>query len=90
MPHTHLSVTARVGPAGRLVIPASVRKRLGIEVGSQVVLTEAPNGDIVLTTPAQSLRRLQELVRERVPGGISLVDELLAERRAEAGSDVQG
>jgi hypothetical protein len=33
---------------------------------------------------AAALRRLRALVREKVPEGVSLVDELIAERRDEA------
>jgi hypothetical protein len=36
---------------------------------------------------AGAIRELQDQVRRRVPEGVSLVDELLAERRAEAARD---
>jgi len=49
-----------------------------------VTLTENADGDLVVTTPEAALQKLQALVRKHVPEGVSLVDELLAERRAEA------
>ena len=84
MSNTHPSVTTRLGAGGRLVIPASFRRRYGLRAWSSVTLTENADGDLVVTTPEAALQKLQALVRKHVPEGVSLVDELLAERRAEA------
>lgn len=81
------SVTTRLGAGGRLVIPANFRRRYGLRPGSSVTLTENADGDLVVTTPEAALHKLQALVRRHVPEGVSLVDELLAERRAEAKRD---
>lgn len=48
------------------------------------VLWEFKNGVAQLTTRAQRLRRAQDLVRKYVKPGDSLVDDLIADRRAEA------
>ena len=69
------------------MIPASFRRRLGLRPGSNVTLTENAEGDLVVTTPEAALHKLRALVRQHVPEGVSLVDELLAERRAEARRD---
>ena len=66
------------------MIPASFRRRHGLRVGSSVTVTENADGDLVVTTPEAALQKLRALVRKHVPEGVSLVDELLAERRAEA------
>jgi AbrB family looped-hinge helix DNA binding protein len=79
--------TTRMGAGGRLVIPSGLRKRLGLRPGSHVTLTENVDGDLVVSTPEAALHKLQSLVRRHVPEGVSLVDELLAERRAEAAHD---
>ncbi len=81
------SVGTQLGAGGRLVIPASFRRRHGLRPGSSVTLTENADGDLVVTTPESALIKLRSLVRRHVPEGSSLVDELLAERRAEAEID---
>lgn len=72
-----------VGPKGRIVIPAEIRRRLGIEEGSELVaLLE---GDGVLLLPRDAVtRRLRSLF-----AGVktSLTDELIADRRAAAADE---
>jgi AbrB family looped-hinge helix DNA binding protein len=71
-----------VGPQGRLVVPAALRRRLGIERGD--VLVARVEGDrLVLESRDAILARLRSRFAA-VPSEISLVDELLTERRAEA------
>lgn len=53
--------------------------------GAVLVVTLEPDGRVVLKTPAGAWARFQELVDSPRPGG-SVVEELLAERRAEARS----
>lgn len=73
----------KMSEGGRVVIPAEIRKTLGINDGD-IVLWELVDGEARLTTKRERMRRAQALVRQYVPEGISLVDELVAERRAEA------
>ena len=73
----------KVAEGGRVVIPAEYRKRLGLRVGDNVIL-QLDDGEIRLYTVREAIRRAQEMVRRYVPEGVSLVDELIAERRAEA------
>ncbi|MGA8429478.1 MAG: AbrB/MazE/SpoVT family DNA-binding domain-containing protein [Candidatus Sulfotelmatobacter sp.] len=73
----------RINENGRLVIPASFRRALGIVSGDTVVL-RLDKGELKITTLRQRLRRAQEIVRKHVPRSISLVDELIAERREAA------
>src|SRR5207248_1933421 len=73
----------KVAEGGRIVIPAEYRKRLGVQVGDNVIL-QLDDGEIRLFTVREAIRRAQEMVRRYVPEGVSLVDELIAERRAEA------
>jgi AbrB family looped-hinge helix DNA binding protein len=74
---------ARVGEGGRLVIPAGFRKALGMKIGDDVILALA-DGEVRVFTRPEAIRRAQERVRRYVPAERSLVDELIAERRAEA------
>ena len=42
------------------------------------------DGDIRSSTPAQGVKRAQDLVRKYVPDDVRLIDELIEERRREA------
>ena len=74
---------ARVNENGRLVIPASFRKVLGINVGDEVVL-RIEDDELRITTLRRRIERAQRMVRKHVKPGTSLVDELIAERREAA------
>jgi bifunctional DNA-binding transcriptional regulator/antitoxin component of YhaV-PrlF toxin-antitoxin module len=65
------------------VIPPEYRKALGLCEGDTLILRLA-DGQIQLFTPAEGVKRAQELVSRAIPAERSLVDELIAERRAEA------
>jgi AbrB family looped-hinge helix DNA binding protein len=78
---TRISWT-RVDPQGRVVIPADLRRELEIEPGSSVAFL-LENGLLSLMTVQQGIERAQRIVRKHTKGK-SLVDELIADRRAEA------
>lgn len=71
-----------MGDRGRLVIPGDVRRRLGLEAGDRLVLSE-DEGEIRLRPLADRIKALQGAWSDIAPGR-SLADELIAERRAEA------
>jgi AbrB family looped-hinge helix DNA binding protein len=73
----------RVSQNGRIVIPASFRKALGIDVGDEVVLRLQDN-ELRITTQQHRVQRAQERSRRYVKRGASLVNELLSERREAA------
>jgi AbrB family looped-hinge helix DNA binding protein len=77
------TVRAKVAEGGRIVIPAEYRKRLGVQVGDDVIL-QLDDGEMHVYTIHEAIRRAQEIVRRYIPEGRSLSDELIAERRAEA------
>lgn len=72
-----------VGENGRIVIPSSFRRALGIETGEELIL-RLEGDELRITTPRLRLARIQKMVREYIPADRSLVDELIAERREEA------
>jgi AbrB family looped-hinge helix DNA binding protein len=74
---------ARVNQNGRVVIPASYRKALGIKAGDEVIL-RMEDGELRITTMKRRLERAQRRVRQYVKPGVSLADELIAERREAA------
>lgn len=80
---SNVMIKTKVAEGGRIVIPARFRKALGIEVGESVTLSVSDDELRVVSSRA-ALRRLQALVKKHVPAGVSLVDELIRERREEA------
>lgn len=70
-----------VGDKGRIVVPAEVRARRNWVTGTPLVMVETPDG-LLLTERASALR----IIRERLAGH-DLVEELIADRRAEAGAE---
>ena len=75
---------AKVSAGGRVVIPAELREKLGIAIGDMVMWID--DGDqLVLSSVRASIKRAQALVaRHNKHPGISMVDELIRERREEA------
>ena len=71
----------RVNENGRLVIPVSFRKALEINPGDEVIL-RLEDDELRITTLKHRIARAQRNVRKYVKPGVSLVDELIAERRA--------
>jgi AbrB family looped-hinge helix DNA binding protein len=73
----------RINENGRVVIPASFRKALGINPGDEIIL-RLEDDELRITTMKRRIERAQRLVRKYVKAGVSLVDELIAERREAA------
>jgi|HubBroStandDraft_1064217.scaffolds.fasta_scaffold805240_1 AbrB family looped-hinge helix DNA binding protein len=78
-----LRVRTRIGAKGRLVIPAAMREALKMAEGEMLDLVVV-DGELRIATMRERLRRAQERVRKYVPAGVSLADELSAERREAA------
>ncbi len=76
------AVTVKVDSSGRVVIPDEVRAALGIPDGGELLLT-VEDGELRASTRLAALRRIQREVKAYVPPGTSVVDEVLAEKRAE-------
>ena len=73
---------------GRLQIPADIRRALNLKDGDTVNL-EVVDGELRMIPYREVIRRVQEQVRKHIhlPPGVSLVDEFIAERRAEAAKE---
>lgn len=76
--------TTVMGDRGRLVVPAELRRRAGLEEGTPLVLIETPRGVVV-----QTRRQLKDLVLADL-AGLDLVDQLIADRRAAAAQEDAG
>ena len=72
-----------VNDQGRVTIPAQVRRAAGIEAGVPLV-AYVEDGRVVIETREQLADRIRRDIAAAWRGDASVVDELLAERRAEA------
>ncbi|AMV22634.1 SpoVT / AbrB like domain protein [Planctomyces sp. SH-PL14] len=73
---------ARLDRSGRIVLPQPVREVLQLASGDEVLVVQTADG-YRIETPEQALKAAQDYFCTLVPPGISVVDELLAERRDE-------
>ncbi len=72
----------QVGAQGRVVLPAALRRALGIGTGDRLMVRQG-GGRIVMEKREATLARLRSRF-SGVPREVSLADELIRERRAEA------
>ncbi len=78
-------IVTKLGPGGRFVLPAEIRRALGLRVGDDVVFELEPDGSVRLWTRGRLIERAQELARPYRPAdGHRVSDDLIAERRLEA------
>ena len=82
------TAAVRMGPQGRIVVPRPLRDALGFAPGDDLV-AYIDQDRLVLERRDVTLARIQEEFLRAVPSDISLVDELLAERRREAEHEAQ-
>ena len=68
---------------GKLIIPAPMRRELGLATGDTVVV-EVTDGELRVRSLPAAIARAQTILRRHVPEGVSLADELIADRRREA------
>jgi antitoxin PrlF len=71
---------------GRLQIPADVRKLLGLKDGDSVTM-EVVDGKLHVRPYREVIAEIQTRMKAFLPAGISLADELIADRRAAAESE---
>lgn len=73
----------RLGDDGRVVIPVAFRKEIGLQPGDPLVM-ESDGDSLLLRTYEQVLHEVQDAFAICRSDTSSIVDELIAERRAEA------
>ena len=78
-----LRTRTRTGEKGRIVIPAAMREALGI-VDGDVLDLQVVDGELRIATLRERIRRVQERAKRYIKPGVSLADELSAERREAA------
>lgn len=77
----------RIGPQGRIVIPAAVREELSLGVGDELS-TRVEDGCLVLERREDVARRLRGRYAAIAPDR-SLSEELISERRKEAEAEAR-
>ncbi len=68
---------------GSIELPAAMLAELGLQHGGKL-LARLENGSLILESIDSAVRRAQEMVRKYIPDGRDIIEELIAERRAEA------
>lgn len=77
---------ARLDRSGRLVLPAGVREALELREGDDVVFVPSTNSpdEVTLIPRKAALRRSRQLLRSYLSDTSGMIDELIADRRADA------
>ena len=75
-------LTIVVKADGSIVLPKQLRQALGFDVGTELI-ARVEGEKLVLQTRAAALDSLRSIF-DHIPPEVSLVDELIAERRREA------
>jgi AbrB family looped-hinge helix DNA binding protein len=79
-----LAQAVKIIEGGKLVIPASMRRAMGISRGDTVVVELLPEGELRVRPLRSAIREAQEIVRKSVRGNRSLAEELMRERKQDA------
>lgn len=82
MAHSLAATTVKIGPQGRLVIPAPLRKALKVVPGTELIIRV--QGEQLIIERREAVERRLKGRFAHLPGSVRLADELLAERREEA------
>ena len=78
-----MSYIVTMSPSGRINLPSSLRKKLGLASGGALLIDETENG-VVLRTVPQSVVHAQTLA-QKYSAQVGSVDSFLASRRVESG-----
>jgi antitoxin component of MazEF toxin-antitoxin module len=78
----------KIQKGGMVVIPLDILKQHDLSKGDTLEII-VKNGEIRLSNWRQRLAAAQELIQHYIPDNISLVDELLKERRREVAKEEQ-
>ena len=73
----------KVAPDGRFVIPAAARAAMDLDEDGTVTVV-LRDGELTLVSPRAAIRKIQEILKPHRSESGSIVDEFIAEKRAEA------
>jgi len=75
------------GTDGVIQLPQELLDEMNFEDGQDIEVARERNSFRVSLSSKERIRRAQAIVRKYVPEGVSIADELIAERRVEAEND---
>ena len=78
--------SATVGPKGQMVIPVNVRKELGIDTGTTLLLFTGPQSRMLVLLPADVMEHMLGRMSEQV----SHFEELVRDYRSKAATGEKG
>lgn len=82
--------SARVDEAGRVLIPAALRRQCGQEPGTAVALSPGAAGELRVQSRGAAVREAQAYFKGLRRGGKLCSDELIADRHREARREYGG
>lgn len=88
MPQISALLHIKVGPHGRMVLPSSLRKRMQLEDGEELVARL--EGEQLILERRETVERRLRARFAHIPAHVDLVTELLSERRDAAKREVDG
>lgn len=77
------TASVKVEKSGRVLIPAAIRRELNLKEGTEVLLRVDEDG-LHLGSRDQVLARIHHRLRQYIPEGRVLSEELVQERRSES------
>ena len=77
------TVSATIHANGRILIPAALRKQMGLNAGDSVLM-DVEDGVLRIESHRARIRRIQQEFAPYAKPGVLASDELIAERREEA------
>lgn len=83
-----INAKSKLNDNGRIVIPAEIRRKMGLSSGDTVVMT-LQDGVLTLESQQARVRQVQESLRKLIPAGRNLSGDLIAHRREEARQEVE-
>lgn len=85
---SEIFVKTRLNDNGRIVIPAGIRQELGLRPGDTLLLS-VEDGVLKVESQQARIRRVQQSLRQLIPSGRVLSDELITKRREGAQREME-
>ena len=82
-------VKSTLNDNGRIVIPAKIRKGMGVKPGDVLMMTLGDDGVLRIESQLARVRRIQEDFKKFATPGTLASDELIADRRQEAQREME-
>ena len=89
MGNSILEVRVRINESGRVVLPKQLREALGTAPGDELIFS-SDGENFRIETQKQRALQAQEYISKLIGPGVSLADELIAERREEFRKEMAG